>query len=200
MVGRGMRKSLKTGKHDCRVIDLADSLERVGGIISGPVLFQQEADEIIDEPSSVRGRNLRSNHGGPGGIHSLSEVKDVRVVELVDREDPFSLAMAVPSDGLKSFSHNAWVECRSSIWVLYCLSEGSVKVEETKHRVPASAREIPKFDVYFFPRDTKKSAEEKSNYYLKQSNHLGSSPTLREAIEKGDRYAADIVGPGQENL
>lgn len=48
MVGRGMRISSATGKNDCRVIDLVDSLERVGGVMSGPVLFQQEADEIID--------------------------------------------------------------------------------------------------------------------------------------------------------
>ncbi|KAG9041263.1 hypothetical protein FS837_012482 [Tulasnella sp. UAMH 9824] len=48
IIGRGMRHSPKTGKKDCRIIDLVDSLERVGGIISGPSLFRQEPDEIID--------------------------------------------------------------------------------------------------------------------------------------------------------
>ena len=47
-IGRGMRLSPETGKQDCHVIDLVDSVTRVAGIMSTPSLFGLDPSELID--------------------------------------------------------------------------------------------------------------------------------------------------------
>ena len=48
-VGRGLRLSPETGKVDCHIIDIVDSIDRAGGMLVSPTLFGLTHDELAEE-------------------------------------------------------------------------------------------------------------------------------------------------------
>ena len=47
-IGRGMRLSPGTGKQDCHIIDFADSMKRVVGVVSAPTLLGLDPTTVAD--------------------------------------------------------------------------------------------------------------------------------------------------------
>lgn len=167
---------------------------RFGDIMSAP---NSRVDLKLRTSAPIRdkSRNSTLGFGGSGGNPYPSEVQDVRAVEYINREDPFSLDTAVPSDDLHSLSRLAWVQCSPFMWVLECFRKGFMKVEETKDLL--SHRSISTFSVHYFPSDVKERTDEKARDSPKHSTHLSTAPTLGAAVRTADRHVAEEVFPGK---
>jgi ATP-dependent helicase IRC3 len=48
-VGRGLRLSPNTGKEDCLIVDIVDSVGRANGMLVSPTLFGLAHDELAEE-------------------------------------------------------------------------------------------------------------------------------------------------------
>lgn len=108
MVGRGLR--LSPGKTDCKVIDIADNISRVGALTVEPTLFGLNH---IHVRNADRGKAKRE-----WGRSLLTQVPDkeptpvptvkVNKIKMVDSADPFGLH-AHRANILATMSKNAWV-------------------------------------------------------------------------------------------
>ncbi|KAG8864213.1 hypothetical protein FRB96_006034 [Tulasnella sp. 330] len=170
IIGRGMRLFPKTGKKDCRIINLVDSLERVGNIVNAPILLGLKPDEVIDDEDGA-------NEGAGGRpLKEKASVSPPKSMTYFDYDNPFSLATdASGSPLLSRMSPFAWVKCGLNGWVLDCLRQG----------YPEKVRFIATF-IATVDRDQRVMGVSRSLFVRKQN--MLTADTLDAAIRGCDTY------------
>ncbi|KAK7059006.1 putative ATP-dependent helicase IRC3 [Paramarasmius palmivorus] len=195
MIGRGMRLSPDTGKEDCRIIDLVDSLSRVAGVVSTPTLFGLEPDEIAidDEPF----KSLEARAAAKIAADSQDDVPTPTSVTYTDYEDPFSFVEdSSGAPHIAKISPHAWVGCGDDVYILECLGKGYIRVEPV-----IDNEEGDHYKATFTPAALDKATAIglKVSPFLR-NRHVLKAHTLTEAIKGCDTYAKLKVVRGPMSL
>ncbi|KAJ9112231.1 hypothetical protein QFC22_006315 [Naganishia vaughanmartiniae] len=115
-IGRGLRHS--PGKEDCRIIDLADNVKKVGGLITGPTLFGLDTDAAVDDATVATLKKwAREREELEQESESESDEQVSGDVSYQEDDDPFRLDDA-PSKSARGKSRYAWVSCGDNKYVL----------------------------------------------------------------------------------
>ncbi|TCD69925.1 hypothetical protein EIP91_005749 [Steccherinum ochraceum] len=203
MIGRGMRLSPQSGKEDCHIIDLVDSVNRVSGIVSTPTLFGLDPAELIsDTPLEDLQQRYEDDVKEPRS-NDGPDVPAPKDITYVDHPDLFTFTETSGAPHIRTMSQNAWVGCGEDIYVLSCLTKGHIRIEpytyldsvtEAKKNHPPDSP--PQFKASYtaatLPRVT--AAILKISPY-RQSQRILTANTLAEAVRGCDTYATKVV-PG----
>ncbi|EPQ29959.1 uncharacterized protein PFL1_02631 [Pseudozyma flocculosa PF-1] len=140
MIGRGLRLSPQTGKHDCLILDIVGNLQK--GVVCTPTLFGLDPDEMIDGETvqSLQERAEMADDallGDDGQADADADDADAlsiaqsTTLTYIDYDDPFQLhkAMQARSRVVETMSPNAWVDCGAQTYILDVPRFGFVRVE-----------------------------------------------------------------------
>uniref|UniRef100_A0A0W0F5M0 P-loop containing nucleoside triphosphate hydrolase protein n=1 Tax=Moniliophthora roreri TaxID=221103 RepID=A0A0W0F5M0_MONRR len=191
MIGRGMRLSPDTGKKDCRIIDLVDSLSRVAGVVSTPSLFGLEPNEITIDDESLT--SLEEHAAEKIASESLYDVPAPTSVTYTDYDDPFSFVEdSSGAPHIAKLSPHTWVGCGDDVYVLECLGKGFIRIEPVVDEEGG-----PYFKATFTPAamDRATAAGLKVSPYLRTRNVL-TAQSLEDAVKGCDTYAKSKVVRG----
>ena len=130
-IGRGLRLSPETGKIDCHIIDIADTVSH--GVLVSPTLLglsHDEVDERAETSKEAEGeggqgygewlcswpvsiglrlmRDVEGTEGGDGGARRNYKVT------FIHEDDPFSLLAPEQKRSMAQTSTNAWVSASAA--------------------------------------------------------------------------------------
>jgi len=157
-----MRLSPGSGKKDCHIIDFADAMNRIPGLVCTPTLFGLDPETIID------GMTFRLISGYSHGLHyclpdestetlesrveasfggtpdSNSDIPEPSGITYIDYENPFALVNQASgvSPHIIRLSQNAWVGCGDDIYVLECLGKGHIRIEPSTNDEGLSSKAL----------------------------------------------------------
>ncbi|KAJ9092531.1 hypothetical protein QFC21_006762 [Naganishia friedmannii] len=191
MIGRGLRHS--PGKEDCRIIDLADNVKKVGGLITGPTLFGLDADAAVDDATVgtlkkwAREREELEEQGSEDGLDEQVSGD----VSYQEDDDPFRLDDP-SSKSARVKSKYAWVSCGDSKYVLDAFESEYYSI----------VRENGLFQIrhtYQLPKEMAREGK-KFSPFRKPTIH-GRTETLEAAFRAGDALVEKMIPrPRRSNL
>ena len=192
MIGRGLRLSPETGKDDCHIIDIADTMSR--GLVVSPTLLGLTHDDM-EANRTERDTSDEEKAGGdeftkPPSPPTGSKYK----VRFVDEMDPFGLASlgdsSRPASRVQQMSWMAWVACGDSKFVLEFLrSSDYIQIERANEGEPGP------FRISFHYRDMPfwiQKAEQQTN--INRTKILSYADDLERAFQTADAFAVNRVG------
>ncbi|TIC60773.1 ResIII-domain-containing protein [Wallemia mellicola] len=210
MIGRGMR--VAEGKTECKIIDIAASLDKVGDISAAPSLEGLDLS-LFDDINSETIENDVKDHLLE---HPLFKEDPTTIVPhadhiiFTDYDDPRALFASLKnkhSENLYNLSRNAWVDCRGGYFVLSCQQSGEIRIEhigsEYMRPVQIKANKNP---------DGKYLATHKpANVPFRDAKAAGLSPFRRivtlvkdvdfdMAIKASDKFANEKLMRGRSTL
>lgn len=130
-VGRGLRLSPNTGKENCQVIDLVDTLSRSNGMLVSPTLWGISHDDLPPDYRRALEEGKSEDAESTGGrdndqVNSGGTALDRMRVTFVQMDDPFKLHKP-KFQPLPTLSHNAWVR------ISWTSSYNSMRSTHTKY-------------------------------------------------------------------
>ncbi|KAH8100659.1 P-loop containing nucleoside triphosphate hydrolase protein [Cristinia sonorae] len=198
MIGRGMRQSPDTGKADCHVIDLVDSVNRVAGIVSTPSLFGLDPSELVDDVS-LEELEKRSEITGTSSHEERPNIPEPSTVTYIDHEDLSSLTQDTSgAPHIRSLSRNAWVGCGDDIYVLECMGKGHLRVEPFKlseaEKENVNGDESPRYKGVYTPASLPMmTAMILKLSPFRRSERILTAATLSDALKGCDTYVNKVV-------
>ncbi|OCF45058.1 hypothetical protein I317_01109 [Kwoniella heveanensis CBS 569] len=186
MVGRGLRLSPKTGKENCHLIDIVDSVGRANGMLVSPTLWG-----LTHEDMDEREREHQASQGStsnPASDASDSALEDYEIT-YVDLDDPFNVATDM-RPVVERTTRNAWVACGKGRYILEAMGNGYLSID------PSPAESLAKFTITYrhaIPPELIQSRGRKTSPYGKP-RVVGHADDLERAIQTGDKYAERTLG------
>ncbi|ORY27479.1 P-loop containing nucleoside triphosphate hydrolase protein [Naematelia encephala] len=176
MIGRGLRLSPATGKENCHIIDVVDSMS--DGLLVTPTLLGIEHEGLHE---SVKEREVSTEERGEPNY------SDIRVT-YIDESDPFGINSARTSTTLplNKITPNAWVVCGHHKFTLELLQEGWIQVKPN-----TNSEEPGKFVI---TRTRQMELEWGMKKHFLETKVLGYADTMERAIQAGDVSATRILG------
>ncbi|WWC60064.1 uncharacterized protein I303_102627 [Kwoniella dejecticola CBS 10117] len=182
MVGRGLRLSPDTGKRDCHIIDIVDSVNRAGGMLVSPTLWGLTHEEK-EERDDARGEGViqEKNDGRPGSAQNDYQVT------FIDQDDPFGLAKSTRPI-VDRASHNAWVACGKGKYILEAMGNGYIAIDPSPN---AQA----KFTItYRHAIPPELTGVRTSRSPFGRVKVVGHADDLERALQTGDKYLERTLG------
>ncbi|WVR04022.1 hypothetical protein IAU60_001021 [Kwoniella sp. DSM 27419] len=181
MVGRGLRLSPETGKTDCHIIDIVDSVGRANGMLVSPTLWG-----LSHEEREERERVLGEGNGAavPGVRDQDSDYE----ITYVDQDDPFRLA---PNNRpvLERTSRNSWVACGKGKYILEAMGNGYLAITLSE---PGSAAKYTITYRHAIPPELAGVRGRGSPFGRVKT--VGHADDLERAVQTGDKYAERQMG------
>ncbi|OCF34628.1 hypothetical protein I316_03669 [Kwoniella heveanensis BCC8398] len=182
MVGRGLRLSPKTGKEDCHLIDIVDSVGRANGMLVSPTLWG-----LTHEDMDEREREHQASQGSTSD--PASDALEDYEITYVDLDDPFNVATDM-RPVVERTTRNAWVACGKGRYILEAMGNGYLSID------PSPAESPAKFTITYrhaIPPELIQSRGRKTSPYGKP-RVVGHADDLERAIQTGDKYAERTLG------
>ncbi|WWC68852.1 uncharacterized protein I206_102788 [Kwoniella pini CBS 10737] len=182
MVGRGLRLSPQTGKRDCHIIDIVDSVNKAGGMLVSPTLWglsHEEKEERDNEraESTMEGKDDTSLQNTQGDYQ----------VTFIDQDDPFRLAGS-NRPLVDRTSNNAWVACGKGKYILEAMGNGYVSIDP-------SPNALAKYSISYrnaIPQELAGVRGSKSPFG--RVRIVGQADELERALQTGDKYLERALG------
>ncbi|KAI0752340.1 P-loop containing nucleoside triphosphate hydrolase protein [Daedaleopsis nitida] len=178
MIGRGLRLSPETGKHDCRVIDFVDRYENVMGIVTLPRLFAVEPDSC-DDDEHVRSLLVRAER-----------VKEKRELEglssaTTEYSNILDLNGAAGQHHIAWLSEYAWFPYSEDVYLLPCYNGRVLRVQLIRH---PDREADPSFAADYVQLRVKH-----------RSTRLHLGPRRADAIRACDEFLQEELCPGSQS-
>ncbi|WVQ73832.1 hypothetical protein IAR50_003413 [Cryptococcus sp. DSM 104548] len=191
MVGRGLRLSPESGKSNCYIIDVVDSVGRTNGLVVTPTLLGLSPEDVDgeDEPKE---RRSKTDDDPLKGLKAAKPKEEPQVlnakISYVDIDDPFKLGFDT-REVLEKVSHNAWVVCGKNKYILELLGNGQLTI------FPDPAGISPFCITYKQPIPVELLVPGKKNQspWL-PPRKVGLGIDLEQALQAGDKYAEKVMG------
>ncbi|KAK8861366.1 hypothetical protein IAR55_002185 [Kwoniella newhampshirensis] len=181
MVGRGLRLSPETGKEDCYIIDVVDSVASANGMIVSPTLLGLSHEERDEELREYEERNDPVDK--TDNKHRSIPGSDDYNVTYIDVDDPFHIASHTRPI-INRVSKNAWVACGKTKYILELIGNGYISID------PGT---IGAWAITFRPSiPTGVLTNTKSPFG--RVRVVGHADDLERALQTADKYAERIVG------
>ncbi|WWC87646.1 uncharacterized protein L201_002536 [Kwoniella dendrophila CBS 6074] len=184
MVGRGLRLSPESGKKDCHIIDIVDSVNKAGGMLVSPSLWGLSHEDKEEQ------ERLESN-GSSGqtqeDVSLASEQNDFEVT-FIDQDDPFQVAGS-SRPIVDRASKNAWVACGKGKYILDAMGNGYFAID------PSSTTPNAKHTITYRPSIPHELAGPRgSRSPFGKVRTVGYADDLERALQTGDKYAERSLG------
>ncbi|OCF58150.1 hypothetical protein L486_04180 [Kwoniella mangroviensis CBS 10435] len=182
MVGRGLRLSPETGKQDCHIIDIVDSVNKAGGMLVSPTLWGLSHEEK-EEQERERGESQLSQQEQPSD-HAQGDYK----ITFIDQDDPFRLA-GDSRPIVDKASNNAWVACGEGKYILEAMGNGYLAID------PSSPTSQAKYTITYrnaIPPELTGPRGSRSPFGRVKT--VGHADELERALQTGDKYIERILG------
>ncbi|OWZ74655.1 DEAD box family helicase [Cryptococcus neoformans Tu401-1] len=185
MVGRGLRLSPESGKTDCHIIDLVDSVTNANGLIVTPTLLGLSLDEMDVEDHSRESAEKAKPQDEPETLPPVAPDYDITYL---DQDDPFHVdASAQPV--IQKVSKNAWVSCGNGKYALELIGSGTI----------IATRDDPQlYSISYrpnLPHELTSLGKGRSPYGSVRV--VGHAPDLERALQAGDKFAEKKLGRGR---
>ncbi|ADV25374.1 DEAD box family helicase [Cryptococcus gattii E566] len=177
MVGRGLRLSPESGKTDCHIIDLVDSVANANGLIVTPTLLGLSLDEVDVEDHGRQSAESKKPRGAP----------DYDITYL-DQDDPFHVDISA-QPVIQKISKNAWVSCGNGKYALELIGSGTI-IATREHPQLYSISYRPNLPPELAPLGKGRSP-------YGSVRVVGHSPDLERALQAGDKFAEKKLGRGR---
>ncbi|WWD16731.1 hypothetical protein CI109_101162 [Kwoniella shandongensis] len=129
MVGRGLRLSPETGKEDCHIIDVVDSVAGANGMLVSPTLLGLTHEERDEELREIAERNMVDDETAAAGkTRQPTTNSDDYNITYIDEDDPFRIASSTRPIVDKA-SKNAWVVCGKTKYILELIGNGYISID-----------------------------------------------------------------------
>ncbi|RXK37471.1 hypothetical protein M231_05294 [Tremella mesenterica] len=182
MVGRGLRLSPETGKEDCHIIDIVDSMSRTNGMIVSPTLWGLSHDDITRDELRSPSQD-EPGFTAPGDEEEERTQLQPRKVTFIDNEDPFGLSSRsyIP---VKRMSTNAWVYCGKDKYALELMgNHGWISIERQEDE-----------DTWCITYRRKLSRYSKSRIPFARPIIVAYADDLERAMKSADAFAEKKLG------
>ncbi|WRT65477.1 uncharacterized protein IL334_002420 [Kwoniella shivajii] len=183
MVGRGLRLSPETGKKDCHIIDIVDSVNKAGGMLVSPTLWglSHEEKEQRDRERGDEALNLSKDD-------ESSEAENSYQITFIDQDDPFRLSGS-NRPMMDRASRNAWVTCGKGKYILEAMGNGYIAID---HSAPTAQS---KYTITYRPSIPREIAGIRgSKSPFGRVTTVGHADDLERALQTGDKYAERKLG------
>nr|XP_019050135.1 hypothetical protein I302_00556 [Kwoniella bestiolae CBS 10118]OCF29065.1 hypothetical protein I302_00556 [Kwoniella bestiolae CBS 10118] len=178
MVGRGLRLSPETGKEDCHIIDIVDSVNKAGGMLVSPALWGLSHEEE-EEQEGARGEGQVAQQE-----ESVNAQGDYKIT-FIDQDDPFRIA-GDSRPIIDKASSNAWVACGKGKYILEAMG---------KCLLPSLSNSPAKFIITYrnaIPAELAGPRGPRSPFGRVKT--VGHADELERALQTGDKYIERIMG------
>lgn len=186
MIGRGLRKSPRTDKTDCLVIDLLGSVER--GVIVEPSLEGLDPDQLRNWYTEVSGKtvgeNLTPDKSEEEGTQDTSNSVTVSKLTYTDFDSPFRNEPDYKNIGdLYQLTRYSWVACGDGIFVLELLGQGYLRIQPERDE----ARSM--HHLIYLVRKIKYHDPQNAPHQIHAKPQLiGTAQNISEAIRTADAF------------
>lgn len=185
MVGRGLRLSPESGKTDCHIIDLVDSVANANGLIVTPTLLGLSLDEMDVED---HGRESTEKAKPQDELETVPPIAPDYDITYLDQDDPFHVdVFAQPV--IQKVSKNAWVSCGNGKYALELIGSGTI----------IATRNDPQlYSISYrpnLPHELTPLGKGRSPYGSVRV--VGHAPDLERALQAGDKFAENKLGRGR---
>ncbi|WVF66845.1 hypothetical protein IAT40_001587 [Kwoniella sp. CBS 6097] len=188
MVGRGLRLSSETGKENCHLIDIVDSVGRANGMLVSPTLWGLSHEDVEDRERE-RAEASQGSSSGSSGNETEGSLEDYEIT-YVDLDDPFNVA-ADMRPVVERTTKNAWVACGRGKYILEAMGNGYLSIDPNP--TGASAAKFTITYRHAIPPELLRSRAQRSSPYGKP-RVVGHADDLERAIQTGDKYAEKTLG------
>ncbi|WVQ94456.1 hypothetical protein IAU59_001535 [Kwoniella sp. CBS 9459] len=188
MVGRGLRLSPNTGKENCHLIDIVDSVGRANGMLVSPTLWGLSHEDVEERERERSEASQAKSSSAQSSNETESSMNDYEIT-YVDLDDPFNVANDM-RPVVERTTRNAWVACVKGKYILEAMGNGYLSID------PSPAESSPRYTITFrhaIPPELGRSRGIKSSPYGKP-RIVGHADDLERAIQTGDKYAENSLG------
>nr|ODN98589.1 DEAD box family helicase [Cryptococcus depauperatus CBS 7855] len=188
MVGRGLRLSPDTGKTDCHIIDVVDSVSSANGMIVAPTLLGLSHEEMERRESKSETSKTGTEPQPDKDLSTKTEESSNTIdyeVTFSDQDDPFQ----VDSNSrpiVEKISQYAWVSCGKRKYILELLGHGQLIITPSNDLV---------YEISFrpsIPPELAPTGRNRSPYG--KTRVVGHAANLERALQAGDKFAERQLG------